>query len=261
MFFNLCYIFLFIGCTRTQTLLVTCGVEEVFVLLSRGHLFQLLDSSLESMLHTIGQIKVSFSHFIKRHGQYTLCVLQSRAVAFDTLERLCPADQSLDVFVIYFQHGRTIRNDAIKIGNLLVTSGAVRIRLEGQFGGCFSRFFECFDALGVMLDSSFKVCILVCFVTLFFVEFDLSQSSFAAFFHLVKLWFDSRHHALNFWITSIQSACKFQGLVGSSNIGVLHLFFCLATKSSNLFVSLQFQNFLLHSLQVGICGLNRETGF
>merc|ERR1711966_166928 len=58
-------------------------------------------------------------------------ILEGKPVPFHPLEGLGTTDQGFDVFGIHFQDGRTIRNDTIKVRNLFVTGGTIRVGLQG----------------------------------------------------------------------------------------------------------------------------------
>ena len=90
-------------------------------LLRRVHLLELVDSSLQSVLHHIAQIKVGLSDLCVAHHKNSLDILQGKSVAFDTFKGLGSSDESLDVFGVDLKDCRTIRNDSVKVGDLLVT--------------------------------------------------------------------------------------------------------------------------------------------
>ena len=82
----------------------------------------MIDGALQSMLHAVAKIKIGFSNLMVWHLEDRLDVLRSKTVAFHTLECLGTTNQSLDVVGIDLQDGRTVRNDAVKVGDLLVAS-------------------------------------------------------------------------------------------------------------------------------------------
>ena len=88
--------------------------------LRRVHFLELVDGSLQSVLHHVAQIKVGLSNLVVWHHKNSLDILQSKSVSLDTFEGLGPSDKGLDVFGVDLKNSRTIGNDSIKVGDLLV---------------------------------------------------------------------------------------------------------------------------------------------
>lgn len=112
-----------------------------------------------------------------------------------------------------------------------------------------------------MADGNFKVGILVAFVSLLLEPFYWTQAGLSFLFHSLPFGLDLGHHLPDIWVPCIQTASKFERLHGSSNISVLHLFISLAAIRSNLLTALQFRDFFLHSLEIGIVGLDSKSVF
>ena len=72
------------------------------------HGLELVDGPLESVLHHVAKLKFLLADLVVGHAQYLLDVLQSEAVALQTLEGLSAADESLDVLGIDLQNGRAV---------------------------------------------------------------------------------------------------------------------------------------------------------
>ena len=72
------------------------------------HGLELVDGPLESVLHHVAKLKVLLADLVVGHAQNLLDILQSEAVALQSLEGLRAADESLDVFGIDLQNGRAV---------------------------------------------------------------------------------------------------------------------------------------------------------
>ena len=90
------------------------------VVLRRVHLLELVDSSLQSVLHHVTQVKVRLSNFGVSHLKDGFGVLQGKPVTFKTFEGLGPSDEGLDIFWVNLQDHCAIRNDSVEVGDLLV---------------------------------------------------------------------------------------------------------------------------------------------
>ena len=72
------------------------------------HGLELVDGPLEAVLHHVAKLKVLLADLVVGHAQNLLDILQSEAVALQSLEGLRAADESLDVFGIDLQNGRAV---------------------------------------------------------------------------------------------------------------------------------------------------------
>lgn len=72
------------------------------------------------MLHHVAQIKVGLSNLVVGHHKNSLNILQSKSVSLNTFESLGSSDEGLDIFGVDLKNSRTIGNNSIKVGDLLV---------------------------------------------------------------------------------------------------------------------------------------------
>lgn len=109
--------------------MVHCFIRKKLIRssLRRVHFLELIDGSLQSVLHHVAQIKVGLSNLIVWHHKNSLDILQSKSVSLDTFEGLGPSDKGLDVFRVDLKNSRTIGNDSIKVGDLLVARCNINI--------------------------------------------------------------------------------------------------------------------------------------
>lgn len=72
------------------------------------HGLELIDGALESVLHHVAKLKVLLADLVVGHAQDLLDILQSKAVALQSLEGLSTTNESLDVVGIDLQNGRAV---------------------------------------------------------------------------------------------------------------------------------------------------------
>ena len=72
------------------------------------HGLELIDGALEPVLHHVAKLKVLLADLVVGHAQDLLDILQSKAVALQSLEGLSTTNESLDVVGIDLQNGRAV---------------------------------------------------------------------------------------------------------------------------------------------------------
>ena len=125
--------------------------------LGRIHLLQLLNSSVQTVLHHITKIPIGLTNLLIGKLQNSLTILQTETITFHTLKCLGSTNKRFYIFWFYLEDSGTVTDCSVKIWDLLVTCSTIGVCFYCKGWFCLWLFAECVDAFCVELNGFLEI--------------------------------------------------------------------------------------------------------